>query len=130
MDKQNHPTFPYRVLQAPKSFSPQMGKKKNSSPAFANLWLLLVIIIVVVFTFIILVFISIDVYSTFEKLCIETSLAGSKRTPPLAGKLQSPLCAGWQYVSFRILNYAGWLTPVLHDGWLGVLFSETLACWQ
>ena len=57
-------------------------------------------------------------------------LAQSKRTPPLAGKLQSPLCAGWQYVSFRILNYAGWLTSVVHDGWLGVLFPETLACWQ
>ena len=53
-----------------------------------------------------------------------------RRTPPLAGKLQSSLCAGWQYVSFRILNYAGWLTSVLHDGWPGVLFPETLACWQ
>ena len=83
------------------------------------------------FSFIILVFITIDVYAgTLEKLCIETSLAGSKRTPLLAGKLQSPLRAGWQYVSFRILNYAGWLTPALHDGWLGVLFPETLACWQ
>ena len=57
-------------------------------------------------------------------------LAQSKRTPPLAGKLQSPLCAGWQYVSFRIFYHAGWLTTVLHDGWLGVLFPETLACWQ
>ena len=36
-----------------------------------------------------------------------------RRTPPLAGKLQSPLCAGWQYVSFRILNYAGWLISVV-----------------
>ena len=83
------------------------------------------------FSFIILLFITIDVYAgTLEKLCIETSLAGSKRTPLLAGKLRSPLRAGWQYVSFRILNYAGWLTPALHDGWLGVLFPETLACWQ
>ena len=38
MDKQNHPTFPYR---SPKSFIHQIGKKK-SSPAFANLWFLLV----------------------------------------------------------------------------------------
>ena len=45
-------------------------------------------------------------------------------------KVQSPLCAGWQYVSFRILNHAGWLTSVVHDGWLGVLFPETLVCWQ
>ena len=57
-------------------------------------------------------------------------LAQSQRTPPLAGKTQSPFCAGWQYVSFRIFYYAGWLTTVLHDGWLGVLFPETLACWQ
>ena len=40
------------------------------------------------------------------------------------------LCAGWQYVSFRILKYAGWLKAVSHDGWLGVLFPETLARWQ
>ena len=57
-------------------------------------------------------------------------LAQSKRTPPLAGKLQSPLCPGWQYVSFHILNHAGWLTSVVHAGWLGVLFPETLSCWQ
>ena len=53
-------------------------------------------------------------------------LAQSKRTPPLAGKLQSPLCAGWQYVSFRILNYAGWLISVVHDGWPGVCFLKLL----
>ena len=47
------------------------------------------------------------------------SLANSKVPYALAGN-----------VSFRILNYAGWLTPALHDGWLGVLFPETLACWQ
>ena len=29
----------------------------------------------------------------------------------------------------NILNYAGWLTPVLHDGWLEVLFPETLSPW-
>ena len=96
--------------------------------------IIIIIIVIIVIFFIyygILVFITIDVYAgTLEKLCIETSLAGSKRTPLLAGKLQSPLRAGWQYVSFRILNYAGWLTPALHDGWLGVLFPETLARWQ
>ena len=57
-------------------------------------------------------------------------LAQSKRTPLLTGKLQSPLCAGWQYASFPILNCAGWLTSVVHVGWLGVLFPETLASWQ
>ena len=31
---------------------------------------------------------------------------------------------------FLVFNYAGWLTPVLHDGWLGVWFPETLARWQ
>ena len=53
-------------------------------------------------------------------------LAQSKRTPPLAGKLQSPLCAGWRYVSFRIFYYASWLTTVLHDAWLGVLFLKLM----
>ena len=33
-------------------------------------------------------------------------------------------------MSFRILKYAGWLKAVSHDGWLGVLFPETLARWQ
>ena len=39
MDKQNHPTFPYR---SPNLLVLKWGKKK-SSPAFANLWLFLVV---------------------------------------------------------------------------------------
>ena len=38
---------------------------------------IIIIIIITFFSFIILVFITIDVYSTFEKLGIEISLAGS-----------------------------------------------------
>ena len=41
MDKQNHLTFPYR---SPNRLVLKWAKKKNSSPAFANLWLLLVCI--------------------------------------------------------------------------------------
>ena len=37
MDKQNHPTFPYR----PPNLLVFKWAKKKSSPAFANLWLLL-----------------------------------------------------------------------------------------
>ena len=39
MDKQNHPTFPYRP---PNLLFTKWALKKKSSPAFANLWLLLV----------------------------------------------------------------------------------------
>ena len=39
MDKQNHPTFPYR----PPNLLVLKKNKKKSSPAFANLWLLLVL---------------------------------------------------------------------------------------
>ena len=41
---------------------------------------IIIIFIIAFFSFIILVCITIDVYSTFEKLCIETSLAGSVAT--------------------------------------------------
>ena len=104
---------------------------------FENLWVLLVIFMIMFIYdyyyycycyycfFLIYCFSIYYYYSIFEKWCIETSLAGSKRTPPLAGKLQSPSCAGWQCV-----DYAGRLTPILHDGWLRVLFPETLARWE
>ena len=39
MDKQNHPTFPYGP---PNLLVLKWAKKEKSSPAFANLWLLLV----------------------------------------------------------------------------------------
>ena len=42
MDKQNHPTFPYGP---PNLLVLKWAKKEKSSPAFANLWLLLVVII-------------------------------------------------------------------------------------
>ena len=58
-------------------------------------------------------------------------LAQNVRHRSLANSKVHYQCAGWQYaVSFLILNYVGWLTPVLHDGWLGVLFPKTLARWQ
>ena len=40
MDKQNHPTFPYRP---PNLLFTIRQKKKKSSPAFANFWLLLIV---------------------------------------------------------------------------------------
>ena len=51
----------------------------STAYCITNCFIIIIIIIIIItfFSFIILVFITIDVYSTFEKLGIEISLAGS-----------------------------------------------------
>ena len=58
---------------------PLFSETVSTAYCITNCFIIIIIIIIIItfFSFIILVFITIDVYSTFEKLGIEISLAGS-----------------------------------------------------
>ena len=56
---------------------PLFSETVSTAYCITNCFIIIIIIIITFFSFIILVFITIDVYSTFEKLGIEISLAGS-----------------------------------------------------
>ena len=72
--------------------------------------IIIIIIINIIFSLIILVCITIDVYSTFEKLCIETSSS-------LAGSVETYATARWQ-------------TPKSLMRWLAIcVVSHFKLCW-